>query len=121
MNRALMQGFTVAVDMDVSEPGFNAQGGKATLPAHLEKEGVITQHRRDVMFDRGLTTDDHLMHVVGLATGPDGRNWYYTKNSWGQRGTYRGFLFVSENFMRAKALSYMVHKDGLRPHPSRGN
>ena len=36
------------------------------------------------------------------------------KNSWGKKsGPYKGYLFMSRNYVAAKMLSYMVHKDGL--------
>ena len=113
MRNAVMQGYTIAVDTDVSEPGFNPRKGTASLPAAQEKKGAITQAVRDEMFKTKKTTDDHLMHIVGLAKGPKGGYWYYTKNSWGRSGPFDGYLFISEPYLRAKALAYMVNKKAL--------
>ena len=118
IDHALAKGYSVAVDMDVSEPGFQQGKGIASLPAELEKKGAVTQQVRDAMFvdgATGATTDDHLMHVTGTAKGPDGRTWYVTKNSWGAVGPYKGYILVSKPYMRAKALAYMVHEEGLPP------
>ena len=65
------------------------------------------------MFDRRETTDDHLMHIVGLAKGPNGRKFYLTKNSHGDGGPFEGHVYISRNYLAAKLLSFMVHKDGL--------
>ena len=114
LDAALEKGYTVAVDMDVSEPGFKTGKGVARLPEKLEETGAVTQAVRDEMFKNGKTTDDHLMHTVGIARDAKGNKYYYTKNSWGTRaGPFGGYIFISENFMRAKILAIMVHKDAL--------
>lgn len=113
LDHALRSGYSVAVDMDVSERGFKAGRGIAQLSDKLEKKGAVTDALRQRMFDDRSTTDDHLMHVVGMATDKDGKTWYLTKNSWGAVGPYKGQLFMSRNFVAAKMLSFMVHKDGL--------
>ena len=102
----------MAVDSDVSEPGF--RDGIAKLPAKLEKQGAVTQEIRDSMFRARETTDDHLMHIVGIAKDKDGGTFYLTKNSWGESaGPFGGNCYLSAAYVRAKALAFMVHKDGL--------
>ncbi len=112
LDNALRAGYTVAVDIDVSEPDA---GGKDVwvLSKELEKKGAVTDAMRQQMFDSKSTTDDHLMHIVGIAHHKDGRQFYLTKNSWGARGKYKGNHYISRNYLCAKMLSYMVHKDGL--------
>lgn len=114
---ALERGFSVAVDIDVSEPGFQSRRGTAKLvPDALEEPGAITAAVRDGLFSDRSTTDDHLMHIVGLAKDAEGRRVYLTKDSGGPgRGPYEGHTFISANYLRAKALGYMVHKDALEP------
>ena len=113
IDHALLQGYSIAADMDVSEKGFAAQMGTASMPAEIEKNGVTDAWRLE-MFKNKKTTDDHLMHIVGMAKDKDGRTWYMTKNSWGTKiGPYKGYLFMSRPYVMAKMLSYMVHKDGL--------
>ncbi|MSR75891.1 MAG: hypothetical protein EXS14_10535 [Planctomycetes bacterium] len=113
MDRALRAGYTVALDIDVSEKGFGP-GGVAKLSDEEEKIGAITPKMREDMFQDGRTTDDHLMHVVGLLRDTDGKRWYLVKDSGGEkRWRWKGNMAISENYMRAKALGYMVHKAAL--------
>ena len=79
-----------------------------------KKERIITQESRQEMFDNYQTTDDHLMHITGTATDQAGNKYYLVKNSWGT-GThiYKGYHYVSEAYMRAKTIFFMVHKDAV--------
>lgn len=110
LDYALRHGFSVAVDMDVSEKAF---GVVARLSDDLEKPGAITQELRDKAFEAKETTDDHLMHVVGIAKNEKGEEYYITKNSWGKNGPYQGYFYMSKNYVAYKMLAFMVHKDGL--------
>ncbi len=113
IDHAVSHGYSIAADMDVSERGFNARKGVAAMPEDIEKNGVTDKWRLE-MFKNGKTSDDHLMHIVGMAKDKDGKTWYVTKNSWGKRvGPYNGYIFMSANYVAAKMLSFMVHKDGL--------
>ncbi len=77
-------------------------------------EKVITQELRQQWFDNYQTTDDHLMHITGTAVDKDGGRFYLVKNSWGTGNhIYKGFLYVSEAYMKAKTIFFMVHKDAL--------
>ncbi len=42
IDQALDRGFSIAVDIDVSEPGFKTGKGVAKLPEDLEKPGAVT-------------------------------------------------------------------------------
>jgi bleomycin hydrolase len=79
-----------------------------------KKERTITQEIRQEMFDNYQTTDDHLMHITGTAKDQDGHKFYLVKNSWGTGNhIYKGYHYVSEAYMRAKTLFFMVHKDAV--------
>jgi bleomycin hydrolase len=118
-DHALATGFSVAVDIDVSERTYRAPEGVGTLTPDLEAPGAITQEVRDEMFATKRTTDDHLLHVVGVSRDPEGRRYYIAKDSWGiKSGKLQGYRMLSENYIRAKVLAYMVHRDGL-PKPSK--
>jgi bleomycin hydrolase len=79
-----------------------------------KKERNITQEIRQEMFDNYQTTDDHLMHITGTATDQEGHKFYLVKNSWGTGNhIYKGYHYVSEAFMRAKTIFFMVHKDAV--------
>ena len=114
LDHALRNGFSVAVDMDVSEDGFKANAGMASLTAELEADGAITDAMRKEAFENGKTTDDHLMHIVGIARDDKGGVWYITKNSWGSKvGPYKGYVMMSRGYVHLKMLSFMVSKKGL--------
>lgn len=79
-----------------------------------KKERNISQESRQLMFDNYQTTDDHLMHITGSATDQNGTKYYLVKNSWGTGNhIYKGYHYVSESYMRAKTIFFMVHKEAL--------
>ena len=79
-----------------------------------KKERAITQEIRQEMFDNYQTTDDHLMHITGTAKDQDGHKFYLVKNSWGTGNhIYKGYHYVSEAYMRAKTIFFMVHRDAV--------
>jgi len=53
------------------------------------------------------------MHLVGIALDQNGNKYYLTKNSWGERGPYDGYLYMSEAYVKMKTVGIMVHKDGV--------
>ncbi len=59
-------------------------------------------------------TDDHLMHIVGLAKNQEGTPFYYTKNSWGTEDKgFDGYWYMSEQYLRLKTVAILVHKDAV--------
>ncbi len=100
---ALQRGHTVAWDGDVSEKTFSAVQGMAVYPEH-----PVTQASRQKGFDAFETTDDHMMHIVGTAHDEQGRFYYLLKNSWGRGGKHKGFIYMSEDYFRAKTVSVML-------------
>ena len=109
MINSVNMGYTFCWDGDVSdETSFSDNGGVATV----ENEKVkITQNDRQKAFDNFSVTDDHLMHITGLAKSDDGSIYFLTKNSWGDKKGNNGFWFMSENYVRLKTIAIMVHKD----------
>lgn len=126
---ALKNGFTVAWASDVSEKSFSWKNGMAYIPAkkvddmtNEEKENMfngpkteleITPELRQKAFDNYQTTDDHAMHIIGLAKDQTGKEYYVVKNSWGATNDYKGYLYVSKNFVKYKTTAFMVNKAGL--------
>ena len=109
---AINNGYTVAWDGDTSEKTFMHKKGKAIVPE--DKQGKITQELRQETFLNRTTTDDHLMHIVGLSKDSKGANCFYTKNSWGQTSNeYGGYLHMTEDYVRLKTIAIMVHKDAI--------
>jgi len=115
LDNALEKGYTVCWDADVSEKGFDWKKGIALVPSEGIAERIfITQEVRQEGFDSYRTTDDHLMHITGLARDQDGNRFYLVKNSWGTADhLYDGFIYVSDPYLRAKTIFIMVHRDAI--------
>lgn len=79
----------------------------------LLKEKEITQEMRQVAYDNWQTTDDHGMHIYGIAKDQNGNKYYMVKNSWGKTGPYEGIWYASEAFVKYKTLSIVLNKAGL--------
>ncbi len=123
---ALKKGFTVALDVDVSEKGFSARYGLAVIPNNpdeLEKsfteivpEKKITPEYRQREFENYNTTDDHLMHITGLVKDQKGNLYFKVKNSWGSNSARvgnNGYIYMSIPYFKLKAISILLHKDAL--------
>lgn len=110
---ALMKGFSLGWDGDISEEGFKKENTKIVLTEKFKTEKLITQEMRQITFDDHTTKDDHNMHIVGLAEDNDGQNWYIIKNSWGNYNTTGGYLYMSEPYLLLKTISVLIHKDAI--------
>ena len=81
---------------------------------HPYPEVKVTPAIRQQGYEAGKTTDDHLMHITGIATDQNGTKYYITKNSWAaDSNDFRGYLNMSESYVRAKTIYILVHKDAL--------
>lgn len=106
MRGALLSGYTLVWDGDVSEPTFSSRGGVAWLPSGTPTDETA---RLDA-FLHGETTDDHMMHLVGLAHDASGARFFVAKNSIGPVGPYKGYVYLSEEYVRLKTVSVVVNK-----------
>lgn len=129
IDNALKKGYTVAWATDVSEKTFSWKNGvayvatkkfddmtaeeKADLFNGPKAEPEITPEMRQAAFDNYTTTDDHGMHIIGLAKDQTGKEYYIVKNSWGETNDYKGFLFVTKNFVKYKTTALLVNKGGI--------
>ena len=81
---------------------------------HPYPEVKVTPAIRQQGYEAGKTTDDHLMHITGIATDQNGTKYYITKNSWAaDSNDFGGYLNMSESYVRAKTIYILVHKDAL--------
>jgi len=129
LNYSIQQGYTIEWDADVSNNGFSAQNGLAIVPARdwkdkdataqsntfkvWEQEKNISPELRQHLFDRQITTDDHLMHIVGILNESHGGSFFVVKNSWGEISELKGFVNVSDAYMRQNTISFTVHKNAV--------
>ncbi len=143
IDNALENNYTVAWGGDVSDEGFTRQGlgvlyntktadglsgsdqakwlnMKPTERAHLidslgitAPEIVPTQEQRQKDFDSWELTDDHGMHIYGLAKDQNGREYYMVKNSWGESGEYKGTWYMTKAFIAARTMDFLVNKNAI--------
>lgn len=123
MDNALANGYTVAWDGDTGKDDFYKEGYAVVPVEERDKEKEqpesteekqVTQDMRQEAFNNYSTTDDHLMHVVGLAENQNGTKFYYTKNSWGTDNKgIDGYWYLSEQYVRLKTIAIVVHKDSV--------
>jgi len=144
IDNSIDEGYTVVWGADVSEKGFAWKSGVAVVPdknvqeiagmesgkwtkmtdAEKDKllykfdkpypEKTITQEMRQVEFDNYQTTDDHGMHLTGIAKDQNGTKYYLIKNSWGLDGSpYKGYFYASEAYVKLKTMDIMVHKNAI--------
>lgn len=77
------------------------------------KEKVITQEFRQAAFDSQETTDDHAMHIIGLAKDQNGTQYYKIKNSWGPYNSYDGYFYASVPYVQFKTTAILVNKNAV--------
>ena len=126
VDNALEKGFTLALDCDVSEKTFSSKYGVAVVPKNIDnqekcltyivEETIISPEFRQQEFENYNTTDDHLMHIIGLVKDQKGNEYYKVKNSWGNTGERignNGYIYMSKAFFKLKTISVMVNKNAL--------
>ena len=142
LDYAIENGYTIAWGADVSEQGFTRNGigivpdpefikkaqekgsdearwlGVTSSTAKFEvkgpvKEMEITPELRQQGYDEKTTTDDHGMHIFGIAKDQNGTKYYMVKNSWGDGSKYKGIWYISETYMKYKTMDFLIHKDAL--------
>lgn len=119
-------GIAIVPDLEASEnagsdqshwlgltPGERSNEVRGKIGKEVLKEKEITQEERQVGYDNYETTDDHGMHIYGIAKDQYGNKYYMVKNSWGETGPYDGFWYASEAFVRYKSTNVTINKDGL--------
>ncbi len=143
IDSAVFNNYTLVWSADISEKGFSFANGLAIMPeVDYEKmdaeerilwdslpqkvkdkriynfydpgiEKTITQEMRQEGFDNYATTDDHGLHITGIAEDQNNTKYYYVKNSWGTSNIYNGYMYVSEAYVRYKTMSIMLNKNAV--------
>ena len=143
IDNAIEQGYTIAWGGDVSEEGFTRKGLAYAIDAKAaqslggsdmarwlkltaeKKRNVIdslgctvpeivpTQELRQERFDNWELTDDHGMHIYGIAKDQNGKDYYMVKNSWGETGDYKGTWYMTKAFIAANTMDYLVNKNAI--------
>ncbi len=121
MNYSLNQGITFVWNGDVANEGFYYFLDKeykniciAPDENSKEKERIVTQEYRQMRFDEQTVSDEHLLHVFGLAKDETEKMYYKSKNSWGVYDVYfGGYQYMTEQYLRLYTVSITVHKDAI--------
>ncbi len=143
IDNAVAEGYTIAWGGDVSEDGFTRDGlayaldTKATQSLagsdmakwlKLDKKAktniidslgcnvpeiIPTQEMRQERFDNWELTDDHGMHIYGVAKDQNGKEYYMVKNSWGETGEYKGTWYMTKAFIAANTMDFLVNKNAI--------
>jgi len=113
LDYAVSNGYSLVLDLHIINEHYTSKKGYCELDGDMEN-GVIDQDARDTMLENWKTVDQHLEHCIGLARDEDGKKFYYVKDSVDAADdSYKPLEYFSENFLRAKCLFVMVHKDGV--------
>lgn len=144
IENSVAKGYTVCWDGDVGNTGFSHGKGLAVVPDENQKdvaglemakwtnmssydkkkalfngdkpiaEKNITDADRIVAFDNTTLTDDHLMHLVGMAKDQTGASFYIIKNSWAKdSNSWGGLFYMSQPYVKRFTIAILVHKNAL--------
>ncbi|MBP5680605.1 MAG: aminopeptidase [Bacteroidales bacterium] len=140
IDNAIANGYTVLWGGDVSEDGFTRDGlavwpdmeapeapgqdqarwlklDRKSKGLELTKKPLpqkkVTAESRQRGYDNFETTDDHGMHIFGIAKDQKGNKYYMVKNSWGVTGKYNGIWYMTPEFCAAKTMNYVVNKNAV--------
>ena len=143
IDNAIMNGYTIGWGGDVTEDGFTRKGLGIAIDAKkvrsmagtdadrwfklsaTEKKSrydslginapelIPTQEMRQEAYDNWETTDDHGMHIFGIAKDQNGREYYMVKNSWGTYGDYKGIWYMTKAYVALKTMDFMVNKNAV--------
>ena len=143
IDNAINEGYTVMWGGDVSEQGFTRKGLAVAVDSKAVQslsgsdaarwlkltaaqktnildslgvntpEVVLTQKMRQDAYDNWETTDDHGMHLFGIAKDQNGKEYYMIKNSWGEYGDYKGIWYMTKTFAAYKLMDFMVNKNAI--------
>lgn len=117
----IMNGYTLTWDADVSNWGFQTRKGLAmwvnskedskALPGFTERP--FNAAIRQELFDKQVTQDDHLMQITGIAKDSQGKEYFIVKNSYGDRGPFKGYVYVSMPYFAINTISVLVNKKAV--------
>jgi bleomycin hydrolase len=130
VDQSLREGYSVVWDGDVSEDSYaDEETNYAIIPQDMSNdkqseneeihktgpvaEKEITQEYRQQTFDNQTTSDDHLMHMVGIAHDQHDHKFYIMKDSWYANTPYHGIIYLSRPYLRLKTTGVMVNRRAL--------
>ncbi|GJQ61878.1 MAG: aminopeptidase [Melioribacteraceae bacterium] len=115
IDNALENGYSLCLDADVGESGLNGDYDVGVIPGYDIPSEYVNEDARFYRFDNGMTTDDHLVHMIAKKE-IDGEKWYLIKDSMSGafNGKHPGYFFYNEDYVKLKVLFFVAHKDALK-------
>ncbi len=115
IKKAAKNGYTMAFEGDVSEPGIIRELDVCVVPSFDIPSSYIDDNARELRFNNHTTTDDHGIHMVGYLN-KNGQDWYLIKDAGDPAfdGRFKGYFFFSSDYVKLKMLAVMVHKDAVK-------
>lgn len=113
---AIKAGYTMCICGDVSEPGYDRISQCGVIPTFDIPAEAIDENAREFRLFNQSTTDDHCMHLIGFLE-QNGKTWFVLKDSGAGAydGKWKGYRFVTEDYVRLKMMNVLVYKYGAKP------
>ncbi len=115
LNKAISEGYSVAISGDVSEAGIYSYEDAAVVPSFDIPSEFIDDYARQFRFSNNTTTDDHGIHLIGKTTNSSG-DWFLIKDSGSgaRNGKHKGYYFFHSDYVKLKMTTYLIHKDAVK-------
>jgi bleomycin hydrolase len=115
VNQSIKNGYSVVWDGDVSDNGYDVNKTLYSIKSDENRNVIgnsISQEIRQKAFDSWQTTDDHLMHIIGLVENKNHELFFKIKDSAGENHPYN---YMSEAYFRKNTIAIMINKNALSP------
>ena len=123
LDKGLQSGYTALLECDATNPYFLYREGAGIAVVPTKKiateevlktsivEQEISQQRRQLSYEKLETSQDHIMHIVGIVKDAKGKKLYTAQNSWGPNRGLGGYMYLSEAYIRLHLISLSFHKE----------
>lgn len=122
VEESIQKGYSVMWNSDVSNVNFRQKDGFAMMfkeneiPTSIDpdaEEPLYDQLVRQQLFESLTTQDDHLMHIVGIEKTKKGKEFFLVKNSWGDKGPFKGYIKVSKAYFAINTITIILPRAAL--------
>ena len=116
IKESIKNGYSMSIGGDVSESGYSSFHDVAMVPSYDIPSENIDENARQFRFSNGTTTDDHAIHLIGYKIDESGDWWFLIKDSGSgsRNGTFPGYYFYHEDFVKLKMMTFTIHKDAVK-------
>jgi bleomycin hydrolase len=120
--KAINNGYSLVWDGDVTNMNYRMRNGfalnlkdpTANKPFNPEiAEEPYDADLRQQLFESLTTQDDHLVHLVGVERTKSGKRFFIVKDSYGERGPFKGLIKLSEAYFAMNTVSLVIPRAAL--------